>query len=271
LQSTKNRLSNLNGGGVEILRSGCQTKTVTLLNRKRNIRIREKLEEYNAKPFQKKDGSRHSLYLEEKPFLRPLPNEPFEVAEWKSCKVLFDYHVSVDKKYYSVPYEFTGKDVDVRVTATSVEVFYATERIASHPRLGPYDRKHSTLPGHMPEKHQKAGDWNADRFRRWADKFGSNTRTVIDRFFENVKVEEQAFKSCRALLHLVDKYSAARLESACGKALSFSDRPSLRSVQAVLKAGRDRRPDSEDREPERSGPSPYGFTRGKGYYGGGED
>jgi transposase len=236
-----------------------------------NAAIRERLDEYNAKPFQKKDGSRRSLYQEETPFLRPLPNEPFEVASWKARKVQFDYHVGVGGKYYSVPYEFVGKDVEVRVTAASVEVFYAAERIASHPLLGPYDRKYSTLPGHMPERHRKAGEWNADRFRGWADKFGPNTRTVIDRFFENAKAEEQAFKTCRALLHLADKYSAARLEAACGKALSFSDRPSLRGVRAILKAGRDRRPDLEDLEPERMGPSPHGFTRGADYYGGGED
>lgn len=236
-----------------------------------NSAIRAKLDEYNAKPFQKKDGSRHSMYAEEKSFLRPLPTSPYEIAEWKKLKVQFDYHVTVGGKHYSVPYEFIGKDVDVRVTADSVEVFYATERIASHPCLGPHDRLHSTIPGHMPEKHQKAGEWNAGRFRKWADKFGPYTRAVIDCFFENAKVEEQAFKTCRALLHLADKYSAARLEATCGKSLSFSHRPSLRGVQAILKSGRDRLSDSEEREPDKNDPSPHGFTRGAEYYGGGDD
>lgn len=233
-----------------------------------NAAIREKLEELNAREFQKKGGSRHSMYLEEKPFLRPLPTSPYEIAEWKACKVHFDYHVTAGGKYYSVPYEFIGKDVDVRLTADSIEVFYATERIASHPRLGPCDSLHSTLPGHMPEKHQRAGDWNASRFRKWADKFGPCTRAVIDCFFENVKIEEQAFKTCRALLHLADKYSVARLEAACAKSLSFSHRPSLRGVKAILNAGSDRLLDPEGQAQE--GPSPHGFTRGAKYYEGSE-
>jgi transposase len=236
-----------------------------------NAAIKEKLSGYNAKPFQKKDGSRQSMYLEEKSFLRPLPSSPYEIAEWKTSKVQFDYHVTVSGKHYSVPYEFIGKEVNVRVTAASIEVFYATERIASHPRLSRYDRRHSTIPDHMPEKHQKAGDWNAARFRKWADRFGSSTRTVIDRFFEGVKVPEQAFKTCRALLHLADKYSAERLEAACEKSLLFSPRPSLRGVQAILKSGRDRLPDQEEQEPKSAAPSPHGFTRGVMYYEGGEN
>ena len=236
-----------------------------------NSAIMEKLKEYNEKPFQKKEGSRRSLYLEEKPLLRPLPKFPFEIAEWKTHKVLFDYHVTYDGKYYSVPYEYIGRDVDLRITQNAIEVFYAGERIASHPLALPHGKKHSTFPEHMPQKHQKAGDWTADRFRKWADKFGPNTRAVIDHFFSNVKIEEQAFKACRALLHLADKYSALRLEAACEKSLSYSPYPSLRSVQAILKSGRDRLPDSEDAEPDLHEPSPYGFTRGSVYYGGGDE
>ena len=209
------------------------------------------------------------MYLEEKPLLRPLPKFPFEIAEWKTARVQFDYHVANDKKYYSVPYEYVGKDVDLRLTEDTIEVFYAGERIASHPRAIPYGKLHDTIPEHMPPEHRKYGEWNADRFKKWADKFGPSTRAVIEYFFSIAKVEQQAYKTCRALLHLADKYTGKRLEAACEKSLTFSPYPSLRGVQAILKSGRDRLQDSEDAEPTAAS-FKYGFTRGAEYYGGDE-
>lgn len=109
-----------------------------------NRAIREKLELFNSKLFQKKDGSRLSLFLgEEKPLLAPLPATRFELADWKQATVQFNYHISVDGMLYSVPYEYIKKKVDVRVTDTTIEVFYNQNRIASHRRLtgrpGQYD------------------------------------------------------------------------------------------------------------------------------------
>ena len=72
-----------------------------------NRAIREKLELFNHKLFQKKTGSRISLFLEEeKPFLTPLPATRFELADWKQATVQFNYHISIEKMLYSVPYEY---------------------------------------------------------------------------------------------------------------------------------------------------------------------
>lgn len=71
-----------------------------------NTAIREKLDAYNARKFQKKECSRLSIFLgEEKPLLAPLPATSFEIAEWKLATVQFNYHISVDKMFYSVPYQ----------------------------------------------------------------------------------------------------------------------------------------------------------------------
>jgi hypothetical protein len=146
---------------------------------------------------------------------------------------------------------------------------YDNVRIASHPLLWAHQGKYSTIETHMPVSHQKYGEWNRDRFINWAAKYGPYTKSVVEYFFRGVKVEQQAYKSCRALLHLADKYSATRLESACEKASGFTPYPSLRSVQAILKSGRDKMPESEDEKPEQR-LSAHGFTRGSGYYGGDE-
>lgn len=144
-----------------------------------NKAIFERLEAFNHKPFQKKDGSRASVFEEEKPFLLPLPKRPFELSEWKIATVAPNYHISVDKQNYSVPYEYIKQKADVRITRSTVEVFFGDKRICSYPRLYGIPNQYSTVEAHMPPNHQQYVQWNGDRFRNWAAKIGVNTNTVI--------------------------------------------------------------------------------------------
>ena len=207
-----------------------------------NLAIREKLEVFNRKPFQKKDGSRHSVYQQEKNFLLPLPKHHFELSEWRQAIVQPNYHISCIKQNYSVPFEYIGRQVDVRITKNTIEVFFSGNRICSHPRLYGPNHQYSTVEDHMPPNHRKDVEWNGDRFRKWASKYGENTLAVINVFLSNFKIEQQSYKSCRALLHLADKYSANRLEAACEKAFTYTSRPSLKSIQTILKSGQDKIP-----------------------------
>ena len=230
-----------------------------------NTAIREKLTAFNARPFQKKEGSRLSLFLgEEKPLLAPLPATRYELADWKQATVQFNYHISVDGMLYSVPFEYIKRKVDVRVTDKTIEVFYNHTRIASHVRL--YGRKgqYSTRIEHMPEDHQKYLEWNGDRFRQWAERIGINTYKVIDSILTSKHVEQQTYRSCMGLLKLVEKYSPAALEASCAKALSYTASPSYKSIKNILSTG------SYKSEPEQEHPvsntSKYGITRGANYY-----
>ena len=117
----------------------------------------------------------------------------------------------------------------------------------------------------MPPEHQKYLEWTGERFLRWAEQIGENTTAVVRLFLSAYKVEQQGYKSCMALLKSADKYSAARLEAACRKALSFTPSPSVKSVQAILKSGQDRLPD-EHTDESSTRPSQYSFTRGAEYY-----
>lgn len=77
--------------------------------------IRDKLELWGQKLFQKKEGSRLNLFLEEeKPLPAPLPAIRFELSDWKTATVQFNDHISVDGMLYSVPYEYIKKKVDVK-------------------------------------------------------------------------------------------------------------------------------------------------------------
>ena len=235
-----------------------------------NAAIKEKLEEFNTKEFQKIKGSRREKFNQEKPFLLPLPKHPFELSEWKVATVGRDYHIACLGQYFSVPYKYIGKKVDLRITKNVIEIYYEGLRICSHRRPDGFQGKYNTDTSHMPEKHQKYLEWNGDRFRKWAEKIGPCTLAVIEYFLSSTKVEEQSYKTCNALLHLSDRNGGDRLEAACAKVLSFTIRPSFKAVQSVLKSGMDKL--GENVMSEKEDPAlQYGFLRGAGYYGGDDD
>ncbi len=225
--------------------------------------IRERLRAFNHKPFQRKDGSRASWFAQERASLLPLPQNPFEIAEWKVATVAFNYHVSLDGQFYSVPFDYIKRKVDVRVTRNVIEVFFEGNRISSHVRLHGYRGQYSTQEAHMPPNHQQYVRWNGERFRNWAAKVGEHATVVVAAILTGHKVEQQGYRACMALLKLSDQYSPQRLEAACAKALEYTPCPGYKTVQSILKSGRDKvaNPVSEPCES-----SPFSFTRGAEYY-----
>lgn len=231
-----------------------------------NQAIQEKLQAYNARPFQKKEGSRLSIFRDEElPLLAALPPAPYELAEWKQATVQFNYHISIEGMLYSIPYEYIKRKVDVRITDKTIETFYNHNRIASHRRL--YGRKgqYSTIVEHMPVEHQKYLEWNGDRFRKWAERIGVNTCQVVNALLASNRVEQQTYRACMGLLKLAERHSEEQLEEVCKKALSFTAAPSYKIIKNIFVTG-SAKPQSEPGE-QGSTHNSYGITRGAGYYG----
>jgi transposase len=226
--------------------------------------IRERLHALNHRQFQKKDGSRASLFSEERAVLLPLPSREYEHATWKIATVQYNYHVSVEGQFYSIPYEYIKRKVDVRLARNVVEVFFERNRICSHVRLYGRQGQYSTQEEHMPPNHQQYVQWNGERFRKWAAKIGPNTAAVVETILTGYKVEQQGYRTCMALLKLSDNYTPQRLEAACDKALYYTPRPSYKSVQAILRSGQDKISETSAASFE---PSASGFVRGADYYG----
>jgi transposase len=236
-----------------------------------NDAVQEKLKEFNHKPFQKKQGSRHTAFKEEEHFaLTPLPASTYEIASWRIATVQYDYHIVADKMYYSVPYDYVKYEVDIRITRTIVEVFYKGLRIASHKKLTGKPGQFSTLSDHMPKEHKQYIDFDTAYVRQWGETAGPSILTTINSILASYRVEKQALKSCLGLIKLVDQHSVDRVERACERALSYTSRPTLKSIQTILKTGQDKIPvtiDGENTQKEKK-TNPYGFTRGADYYGG---
>jgi transposase len=232
-----------------------------------NRDIHQKLEEFNRKPFQKKDGSRQSVFFEqEKAFLLPLPKTPYELATWKIATVQINYHVTVDRQHYSVYYEYVKSKVDVRITRHVIEVFINGHRICSHRRLYGAPGQYSTVVEHMPPDHKAYVQWNAERFIDWSSKIGPNTQMTVKAILSSHKIQQQAYRSCLGLLKLADKHSVERLEAACEKALFYSPVPSYKSVKTILSTGQDKVLTNPELPPTQHAET-YGFTRGAEYYG----
>jgi transposase len=233
-----------------------------------NDAIRERLCAFNNKPFQKKEGSRASLYAEERDFLLPLPKSAFELAEWRTATVQFNYHISIDGQNHSVPHEYIKRKIDARITRNTVEAFSDGERICSHVRLYGRAGQYSTQEAHMPKAHKQYALWDGDRFRKWAAGIGANTAAVTERILSGHKVEQQGYKACMALLKLSDKYTPERLDAACGVALAYTPRPGHKAVQTILKSGMDK---TKTEVPSAHAYSAHSFTRGADYYGRGRE
>lgn len=234
-----------------------------------NEAIHLKLKTFNQKPFQKKTGSRQTAFLEEEKFaLLPLPTKPYELATWKKAIVPLDYHIIVDKKHYSIPYEYVKHEVDIRITSNIIEIFFNHTRVASHMRLKDTRETFSTIPEHMPENHRIYIEWDQQRIYKWADQVGEHTRKVMEGIFHTSKVERQAQKMCMGIIKLADRYSLNRLEEACTQALVYSTNPKLNSIKTILKHGKDKSFDSKTDQHKNNRSSSFGFTRGAAYFGG---
>ena len=170
--------------------------------------------------------------VEGRPALRPLPDSPYVFAEWKAVRVSMDYHVEVDGHYYSVPHALVRRQLDVRLTARTVECFHRGQRVASHVR-SPVKGRHTTTAEHMPEKHRRMGDWTPDRFIGWAEKIGSDTAALITAVLAR-RHPQQAYRSCIGLQRLAKCYGDARLEAAAARALAI-DSCSYRGVESILR------------------------------------
>jgi len=228
--------------------------------------VSEKLEEFNSKDFQKREGSRLTAFLnEEKSFLKPLPASPYEPAAWSKATVQRDYLITDGKNKFSVPFELIGEEIGLRITRNTIEAFFHGTRVASHPR--PEKRLHDPIiiPDHMPENHRKYLLYSDDEFLSWANSVGTATTSVVKSFLESGRVSEQGYKACASLTKLADRYSYERVENACARALSYTRRPSIRIINTILKNGQDTVKREPDGQKAATGSS-YGITRGAGYF-----
>ncbi|MGH3122835.1 MAG: IS21 family transposase, partial [Streptosporangiaceae bacterium] len=220
--------------------------------------------EINARPSQKLDGSRQSLFeLLDRPALRPLPATRYEFATWCKARVNIDYHIAADKHYYSVPCQLARQQVDVRLSAAAAEIFHGSRRVASHVRSS-VRHGHTTDPGHMPGSHRRHAGWTPARITEWAARTGPATAGLVQQILASRPHPEQGYRAALGIIRLAGRYGPDRAEAACARALRLRSY-SCRSVESILRAGLDRQPLPGDAPALAPHPA-HDNVRGPGYY-----
>jgi transposase len=207
-----------------------------------NTAIAEQVTQINNRVSRYLGASRRALFEHvERSALKPLPAEPYVFAQWKECRVGLDYHVEIDKHYYSVPHQLLREKVWARITTRTIEVFHRGKRVAAHVRSSS-NRQHTTVREHMPSSHRRYADWTPERLKRQAGEIGRNTSALVAIVLRERTHPEQGFRASIGILRLAKTYGRERLEAACGRALEIGAR-SYSSVNSILKNNLDcRRP-----------------------------
>jgi transposase len=214
-----------------------------------NEAVAERVEWMNQRtPFRGEQRSRMDWFHEtEKAELLELPAQRWEPVVWRKAKVHRDWHIQIDTIKYSVPYEFAGLNVDVRIVGEQIDVLADGEMIATHQR-GMHRNGYVTNSEHAPAYlKETTGLWTRAYFLRQAAKGGPGTVTAITRLLDGKKIEAQGFRSCMNILDLGKRGSRQLLEQAC-RQLTDSDAyrqisyTAVKHALAIVRAEQDQRP-----------------------------
>jgi transposase len=204
-----------------------------------NQAIKLALERMNNHTMRRVNVSRKDLFTNiERPALNPLPATQYEYAEWRFARVSIDYHIEINKFFYSVPHTLLHEQVDVRITSRIIEIFHQSKRVAVHQRRFAGQRA-GTEPDHMPSHHRFIAEWTPDRFVGWARSFGPNTEALIVAVLANRRHPEQAFRTCLGVLKLFRGLDTTRVEATAARAVAIGAL-NYASISSILKHRLDR-------------------------------
>jgi len=230
-----------------------------------NRAIWKELEVLNNRFMKGRPYSRRMIFEEiEKAELQPLPFHHFDIRHKKTVTVMKNNHVclTIDKHYYSVPFEYVGKKVQVFYNQTIVEIYHKYEKIASHNRdFRPY--RYTTVKYHLASTHQFLSDWSPETFIQRAGAIGNSTEVYIRQVLDKPQHAEQAYRSCQGIINLAGKVGKDRLNKACERASVYQDY-SYKTIKVILEKKLDKIDDEKDQD-DNDLPD-HKNIRGKGYY-----
>jgi len=227
--------------------------------------VYQKLLDFNSGEFDKREGSRYEVFLnEEKPLLRPLPNVPYEPCTWlKNRTVQLNSHVAFEKNYYSCPHTYLHQHVDLKVTSSRIEIYHKGVRIQMHQRISSkFKNRYSTVPSDIPED-KRFMEWNETRLLKWASEVGSKTEEVIRRVFDESTVREQGILPALSIMKLSKSFGSDRLEDACELALTRVHSPRWKNLNSILNSNQD---SLVRNQRDKKASEVQGFLRSDDYY-----
>jgi transposase len=220
----------------------------------------------NDKPFQKLPGTRHSVFETlEKQALQPLPKQPYEFTIIKKAQVNLDYHVEVERHYYSVPHQYIHKTIEYHLGERSVSIFYQGERVALHARSHLVG-KATTIDAHMPKAHQAHQSWTPQEFVLFSQSIGDSMATLTEKLIEKNINPECCYRIHLGFKNLAKRFGDDRLNEACQYALQ-QGLLSFKQVKSILNTQCDQLVNASANDPEiERKPCQHNNLRGAKYY-----
>jgi hypothetical protein len=176
----------------------------------------------------------------ERHLLTPLPDIPPQLATWASVKLHGNCHVQFEKAYYSAPFRLVHRQLWLRATEKTVEIFHEHQLVAVHCRLHRAGAR-STVEEHLPPEAIAYRMRDPQWCLKQATQVGPNCLTLIQRLFDQRVLYN--LRAAQGVVALAKRFGPTRLEAACHRALSF-DSPLYRTVKTILEKGLDQKPQS---------------------------
>lgn len=164
--------------------------------------------------------SRAFFYEQEKSHLKSLPESSYELFYFKKAKVHPDCHFIHEKNYYSVPYQYVGKELDIKFNGKEIHAYFETTRIASHAVMkGAFH--YATTVSHYPEKKYVDLNYHIGLARREAQLVGANTLLVVERLLNEDRFPLKNLRRVQGIISLSKQFEKDSMEYGCEMALHF--------------------------------------------------
>jgi len=161
------------------------------------------------------------MFLEESKSLRPLPATPYEVSVYKKAILSRDCHLVFEKNYYSAPHKLRGKELDLWVSTSMIEIYFEGERVAIHGRRKTGEGLYTTNTDHYPEAHAAYADEDIQTILRRSKVAGTEVEKMITTLLTG-PAPYRYFRRCQGILSLLLKYTREELNEACGVGNRFN-------------------------------------------------
>ncbi len=202
-----------------------------------NTCIKALLVDVNNRPFKQLKGTRQQWFESlDKPVLAPLPKQAYQFTDIKTVRVNIDYHIQYDQHLYSVPHHLVGEKVELHAKDKLIELYFHKQRVCSHARK--YRPGVTTVPEHMPIRHEKHHQWSAGRLMNWAKDLGDEVLIWVKGQLKRKQHEQQAYRICLGILNLSKRYPASRINNACAIA-NQHHLYRLKQIKSILESNQD--------------------------------
>lgn len=155
----------------------------------------------------------------EKVFLLPLQEGRFDVPKWGSATVHPDHHIRFGNALYSLPTEYIGKKVAIRLDSKLMRIYHQGSVIKTHPVMteGKRSTDYEDYPKHKTHYAMRNCDYYIGKGKEVGAHCGAFMEQLLSGDFPWSKLRQ-----AQKLIRLSEKYGAQRTEQACSRALSFS-------------------------------------------------